>query len=163
MRNAKVKTEALTVAPRPFYRLCCDTSRKMPATTVDGRTGIQRFFLDVDEFTGTMNVEFGMRKSDCAGKLMTRIDKLNTRCSPQKVAELQSDGGTEYVGEPTLDGLRKRGVTSRHSSPYCQYQNGVAENAMGKIQRGMKAAMFRGNAPATDCMALCSKTYSMVK
>ena len=91
MRNPKVKTEALSVAPRPFYRLCCDSSRKMPATTVDGRTGIQRFFLNVDEFSGTMNVDFGQRKSD----------RLNTRCSPQKVAELQSDGGTEYVGART--------------------------------------------------------------
>ena len=150
MKNKKVHVEALSIAPRPFFRLCCDTSRKMPATTVDGRSGIQRFFLDVDEFTGTMNVEFGQRKSDCAEQLTTRIDKLNTRCSPQRVAEVQSDGGTEYVGEPTLAKLRKRGITSRNSSPYCQYQNGVAENAMGKIQRGMKAAMFRGHAPATD-------------
>ena len=59
-------------------------------------------------------------------------------------------GGTEYVGEPTIAELKKRGITSRNSSPYCQYQNGVAENAMGIIQRGMKAAMFRESAPATD-------------
>ena len=132
---------------------------KMPATTVDGRTGIQRFFLDVDEFSGTMNVDFGHRKSDCAKQLMTRIDKLNSRCSPQKVAELQSDGGTKYVGEPTLVGLRERGITSRNSSPYCQYQNGVAENAMGKIQKGMKAMMFRGN--ASYRLAVCVETHSI--
>jgi hypothetical protein len=150
MRNKKTPKEALTAAPRYGYRLHSDMSRKMPNTNAFGINGIQRFQLTGDEFTNSLWVEFGQRKSDGKRLIVERIDKINNKRAPEKVAEHQTDGGKEYLNSWLNKRMAARGVTTRNSAPHCQYQNGWIENRMGNMEKGARAMMFRGNAPVTD-------------
>ena len=75
MRDKKGNVEALTRAPRFGYRLHSDTSRKMPAAKMPGQSGVQRYLLTGDEFSDTLFVDFGARKSDAKKQVVSRIDK----------------------------------------------------------------------------------------
>jgi transposase InsO family protein len=150
MKDKKIPREALSVAPRYGFRLCSDTSNKKPAANAEGKTGLQRYVLSVDEYTNTMFVDFIQRKSNAKFSVIKLVDSINTERQAEKVAEHQSDGGTEWVNKKLDDELAARGVTSRNSSPHCQYQNGVAESAMDYVEKTYKAMMIRGKAPDTD-------------
>ena len=62
--HGKQEKEGLRAAPRYGYRLHSDTSRKLPPSNVFGQSGIQRFQLTGDEFTGTLWLDLMHRKSD---------------------------------------------------------------------------------------------------
>jgi hypothetical protein len=149
-KNPKVPTEALTVAPRKGYRLCSDTSDKYPRTDVDGVKDVQRFVLTVDEHTGKMFVNFVQRKDQVKKKVTGVIDHLNNEISPQRVAEHQTDGGSEFLNKEMDKMLEDRTVVPRNSDPHCHYENGVVEKAMDYVQRTARALMIKGNAPETD-------------
>ena len=53
-KDRKIKTEALTAAPRKGFRICSDVSGKWPRTNYGGKTDIQRFQLHRDEYTGKL-------------------------------------------------------------------------------------------------------------
>jgi len=150
MRNKKDAKEALTAAPRFGYRLHSDTSRKMPTTNAFGVQGAQRYLLTGDEYTGYLWVEFGQRKSDMTRLVLSRVDKINNKHPANKVVEHQTDGGTEFLNRVLDRELDVRNVQPRNSAPYCQYQNGWIEARMGEIDRGVRAMMFRGNAPESS-------------
>ena len=150
MRDKKGNVEALTRAPRFGFRLHSDTSRKMPAAKLPGQSGVQRYLLTGDEFSDTLFVDFGARKSDAKRQVVSRIDKINSQRAPEIVAEHQTDGGTEFVNKWLDKQLLVRGVTPRNSTPYCQYQNGWIESRMEEIDVSSRAMMFRGNAPKQD-------------
>ena len=150
MRNKGIPKEALSRAPRYAYRLCSDTSNKKPTTNAEGKTGLQRYALTVDEHTGTMHVDFNQRKANAKFSVIDLIDRINSERQVDKVAEHQSDGGTEWLNKKMNKMLAQRGVKPRNSSPYCQYQNGVAESAMEYVEKTQKAMILRGSAPATD-------------
>ena len=141
-QDKKHPTDALSAAPRYGYRICVDSSRKMPAANGEGETGLQRYFVEVDEATNTIKVSFGQRKSDATRTLLKRIDEINAAISPLKVAEVQSDGGKEYDNKELKQELSKTGIAHRMSSPHCQYQNTIAEGAMKYIDHTSKAMMY---------------------
>ena len=160
IRNKNIPKEALSRAPRFAYRLCSDTSNKKPATNAEGKTGLQRYVLTVDEATKTMYVDFNQRKSNAKFSVLTLIDSINTDRQIDKVHEHQTDGGKEWLNKKLNKELAQRGVTPRNSSPYCQYQNGVAESAMEYVERTSKAMLIRGSAPKTDwCYAVRHAVY----
>jgi hypothetical protein len=86
-RKGKVPKEALTAAHRYGYRLHSDVSCKMPAATFNGAKGLQRFNLTGDEFTDTLYVDFGQRKSDAKFQIVKLVDRTNNENSPDPVAE----------------------------------------------------------------------------
>ena len=81
---------------------------------------------------------------------MELISRINNKIGPKRIAEFQTDGGTEYINKALEKSLKKEGVEHRHSSPYCQYQNGWIEDKMEMVDVHSKAMMFRGNAPEGD-------------
>ena len=149
-RRGKVDFEALERAPRYGYRLHSDCSRKMPATNHAGHTGIQRYVITGDENSSYLYVDFCQRKDQVKTKVMELISRINNKIGPSRIAEFQTDGGTEYVNKALEKSLKKEGVEHRYSSPYCQYQNGWIEDKMETIDVHSKAMMFRGNAPEGD-------------
>ena len=149
-RNSKAPVEALTRAPRFGYRLHSDTSAKMPATKYAREHGLQRFLLTGDEFTDSLYVRFCGRKSDCKRLVLERVDNINNRNAPDKVAEHQTDGGTEFLNSWLNTELRRRGAEPRNSTPDVKYENGWIESRMEEIQVAARAMIFRGNAPEVD-------------
>ena len=145
----KVK-EGLRAAPRYGYRLHSDTSRKLPASNVFGQTGIQRFQLTGDEFTGTLWLDLMHRKSDAKRAVVARIDKINNELGGNPVVEHQSDSGKEYLNKWLDSQLKRRKVEPRNSTPYQQHENGWIEARMKRIQNGAGAMMWRGKAPIQD-------------
>ena len=145
----KVK-EGLRAAPRYGYRLHSDTSRKLPASNVFGQTGIQRFQLTGDEFTGTLWLDLMHRKSDAKRAVVARIDKINNELGGNPVVEHQSDSGKEYLNKWLDSQLKRRRVEPRNSTPYQQHENGWIEARMKRIQNGAGAMMWRGKAPIQD-------------
>ena len=148
--HGKQEKEGLRAAPRYGYRLHSDTSRKLPPSNVFGQSGIQRFQLTGDEFTGTLWIDLMHRKSDAKRAVLARIDKLNNELGGSPVMEHQTDGGTEYKNKWLDAKLAKRHVTPRNSSPYQKHENGWIEARMKLIQQGAGAMMWRGKAPAQD-------------
>ena len=150
MRSSKVATEGLLRAPRFGYRLHSDTSRKKANAKFDGKSGLQRFVLTADEYSGYLFVTFQQRKSDVQRELLTLIDTINNERSPEAVAEHQTDGGKEFLNAYLENRLKERGIRPRNSNPYCQYENGFIEARMRTIQHQAKAIMIRGNASPQD-------------
>jgi hypothetical protein len=125
-------------------------AKLMPAATYQGQTGVQRYTLTGDEYTDTLYVDFGTRKSDTKYHVIKLVDRLNNKHAPDKIAEHQTDGGTEFCNKILQKELGKRGVFPRNSTPHCQYQNGWIESRMEEIQNTSRAMMFRGDAPQCD-------------
>ena len=148
--HGKQEKEGLRAAPRYGYRLHSDTSRKLPPSNVFGQSGIQRFQLTGDEFTGTLWLDLMHRKSDAKRAVIARIDKLNNELGGSPVVEHQTDGGKEYLNKWLDAKLAKRNVEPRNSSPYQNHENGWIESRMKLIQTGAGAMMWRGKAPAQD-------------
>tara|TARA_B110000971_G_scaffold105983_1_gene108673 strand:+ start:457 stop:4788 length:4332 start_codon:yes stop_codon:yes gene_type:complete len=148
--NKNAPKEATTRAHRFGLRLHSDVSCKMPAATYQGQTGVQRYTLTGDEYTDSLYVDFGTRKSDSKYHVIKLVDRLNNKHAPDKIAEHQTDGGTEFINKILNKELGKRGVFPRNSTPHCQYQNGWIESRMEEIQNTSRAMMFRGDAPQCD-------------
>ena len=147
----KSDKEGQRAAPRYGYRLHSDTSRKFPdACDVFGKTGIQRFQLMGDEFTGTLWIDFLTRKSDAKRAVISRIDKINNELGGDPVVEHQTDKGKEYDNNWLNKKLAVRRVEPRHSAPYTQSENGWIEQRMWKLQTGAQAMMWTGKAPVQD-------------
>ena len=149
-KDRKKSSEALTEAPRKGFRICSDVSAKWPRTNFGGKTDLQRFQLHRDEYTGKGWVTFVQRKDQCKTEVIHLISQINNEIAPFKVAEHQTDGGTEYLNKWLNDALAEQGVKPRNSEPYCQWQNGIIERFVDVIQKSAKAMMFRGNAPEED-------------
>jgi len=150
LTHGKKEKEGLRAAPRYGYRLHSDTSRKLPPCNVFGQTGIQRFQLTGDEFTGTLWLDLMHRKSDAKRAVIARIDKLNNELGGSPVVEHQTDGGKEYLNKWLDAKLKVRNVEPRNSTPYQNHENGWIEARMKLIQTGAGAMMWRGKAPAQD-------------
>ena len=147
----KSEKEGSRAAPRYGYRIHSDTSRKFPdACDVFGKTGVQRFQLSGDEFTGTLWIDFMSRKSDAKRAIISRIDKLNNELGGSPVVEHQTDQGTEYKNNWLKKRLAVRNVEPRYSAPYTQSENGWIEVRMWKLQMGAQAMMWTGKAPVQD-------------
>ena len=131
---------------------CTQTPRArcLPPMRSGYRGLLQRYILTGDEYTGFLWVEFGQRKSDATRLVLSRVNKINNKHPANKVVEHQTDGGTEFRNKVLDRELGLRDVEPRNSAPHCQYQNGWIEKRMGEIDKGVRALMFRGNAPEGD-------------
>ena len=69
---------------------------------------------------------------------------------PFKVAKLRTDGGGEFVSQEFQVYCREVGIGREISAPYCQYQNGVVERAMGVVNNASLALMSVANSPSYD-------------
>jgi transposase InsO family protein len=149
-REPKRRKEARTVSPRYNYRWCTDTSCKLPRSQYGTQRDIQRYFLTVDEFSLQMVPMFGLRKSDAKARVVEHTDRQNNKNTLQKVAEHQTDSGKEYLNAALDEAMAARGIASRCSAPYAQWQNGVVESAMDYVQRTEHALRHQRNAPDSD-------------
>ena len=150
LKHGKLTRQGLRAAPRYGYRLHSDTSRKLPTSNALGKTGIQRFQLTGDEFTGTLWLDLLSRKSEAKHAIIERIDKINNELGGNPVVEHQTDSGTEYLNKWLDKKLRKRNVEPRNSAPHQKHENGWIEIRMHLLQKGAAAYMFRGHAPPCD-------------
>jgi hypothetical protein len=139
-------SETKTRATVPSYRLHVDCSGRKRATL----SGHRYYMMVVDDYSRKKWVLPLKHKSDTFTLLKNHLSMIERNNPKFKVARIRTDGGGEFVSTEMNEYLKDIGIQREISSPYCQYQNGVAERAIGIIDGSAKAMMSTATSPTYD-------------
>ena len=148
LRKRNIPKVATTRSDRVLYRLHIDLSgRKL--STLEGE---RYWLLIVDDYSRYKWVYFqkSKTKEETFQNIKNHIEMLERECAPNLVSRVRSDGGGEFVNVLTEQYYREKGVISEGSTPYSQFQNGVAERSIGVIGDVSRTMMMVAGSPTYD-------------
>lgn len=145
-KRSKFVVETVSRASLPIYRLHADLSGRKKASLA----GYRYYILIVDDYSRKKWVFNLKTKSEAFQKMKEFIMLVERSKVPLKVAKIRTDGGGEFVCEEFKIYCRENGIGREVSAPYCQYQNGVVERAMGIVNNMSLTLMSTANSPSYD-------------
>ena len=80
----------------------------------------------LDEFTGLSTVVFLKHKAEATVAVQHMLNLLEAQ-GRQKIKEVRTDRGGEYVNETLRKFFGEKGIVHQTSAPYTPQQNGAAE------------------------------------
>ena len=137
-------------ASRPLERIMFDLSPSVPVSGVDGHTG---FLLIVDEFTRYWTLHCVFAKSEVADlvkhfRLLAEKHFSSSVGVLCQLTSMRSDGESVNVCRSIREWCSSEGVSHEISAPYSQWQNGIAERAIGVAWEGGEAMRKEAGAPS---------------
>ena len=146
LRRGWAPSETCSRASLPIYRLHVDLSGRKRVSL----HGYRYYMMVVDDYSRkkwSLNLKL---KSQAFQVLKEHITLLEKSKPTLKVAVIRTDGGGEFISNEMTLYMKEQGIQREISAPNCQYQNGVAERAIGVIDSSAKAMMLTASSPTYD-------------
>ena len=146
LRRGWSPPETSTRASQPIYRLHVDLSGRKRMSL----QGYRYYMMIVDDYSRKKWTISLKLKSEASLNLKQHVTMLERSKPNLKIAKIRTDGGGEFVSNELQQYMKEAGIEREVSSPHCQYQNGVAERAIGVIDNSSKAMMSYAASPTYD-------------
>ena len=129
---------------RPLDLVHMDLCGPMPETSLGGHRYVATF---LDDYSRLSAVALLKRKSDVIQAVKETFNLLENQAS-QKIREVRTDNGTEYVNREMEAYLKDKGINHQRTAPYTPEQNGKAERLNRTLMEKTRAMLLEANLPA---------------
>ena len=145
-RNPTSNTKSETVYTKRGQLIVTDVEGPIATSSFSGN----QFAVHFTDCYSRFSVVYFLKKKNEVGKAFERY--LKEYCDPAgiKVLKVQSDGAKEYIGADSKfqQVCRARRIISRHSSPYCHWENGIAERVIRTMMEKSFSILAQRDLPA---------------
>jgi len=94
-----------------------------------------------DDHTGLSMVQLVKNKSDTAASIKHMITRMECQTG-QKVRQVRTDNGTEYVNSTLSAYFSSKGIIQQHTMPFSPEQNGMAERVNRTLMERARAMLM---------------------
>nr|CAA49283.1 gag,protease,endonuclease, reverse transcriptase,RNaseH [Volvox carteri f. nagariensis] len=129
---------------RALERVHMDLAGPMSVESYGGNSYVATF---LDEYTGLSVVSFLKLKSEAIAVVKSVLTLLENQCG-QKVKEVRTDRGREYLNAELREFYGERGIVHQTSAPYTPQQNGIAERLNRTLMEKVRCMLIESGLPS---------------